>query len=87
MKFNIKLYLQTIQYSFLKSEGTPGRLSPKRFFFVLFFLYFIPSGSSASGQLVYWTTFFILITRLRRLENRFLLLEISDQEPHSFIAY
>lgn len=42
MKFNFKLYLQTIQYTFLKSEGTPGRLSPKRFFFVLFIFIFYP---------------------------------------------
>jgi hypothetical protein len=42
MKFNIKLYLQTIKYSFLKSEGTPGQLSPKRFFFVVFIFIFYP---------------------------------------------
>lgn len=41
MKFNIKLYLKTIWYSFFKAEGTPGRLTPKRFFILLaiFFLY------------------------------------------------
>ena len=41
MKFNLKLYLKTIWYSFFKAEGTPGRLTPKRFFILLaiFFLY------------------------------------------------
>jgi hypothetical protein len=35
MKFNLKLYLKTIWYSFFKAEGTPGRLTPKRFFILL----------------------------------------------------
>ncbi len=36
MKLNLKLYLKTFWYSFFKSEGTPGRLTPKRFFVLLF---------------------------------------------------
>jgi len=41
MKFNLKLYLQTFWVSFFKSEGTPGRLTPKRFFILtlIFLLY------------------------------------------------
>lgn len=31
MKSNIRLYFQHFYYSFFKSRGTPGRLSPKRF--------------------------------------------------------
>lgn len=31
MKLNIKLYFKHFYYSFFKSDGTPGRLSPKRF--------------------------------------------------------
>ncbi len=31
MKLNLKLYAQHFYYSFFKSQGTPGRLSPKRF--------------------------------------------------------
>ena len=42
MRFNLKLYLQTIHYSFFKSEGTPGRLSPKRLAFILFIFIFYP---------------------------------------------
>ena len=42
MRFNIKLYLKTIQYSLFKSEGTPGRLSPKRLAFVLFVFLIYP---------------------------------------------
>ncbi len=42
MKFNLKLYFKTIQYAFFKSEGTPGRLSPKRFFLNLFIFFFWP---------------------------------------------
>ena len=42
MRFNIKLYLKTIQYSLFKSEGTPGRLSPKRLTFVLFVFLIYP---------------------------------------------
>jgi omega-hydroxy-beta-dihydromenaquinone-9 sulfotransferase len=36
MKLNIKLYLKTLWFSFFKSEGTPGRLTPKRFLILLF---------------------------------------------------
>lgn len=41
MKLNLKLYFKTIWYSFFKSEGTPGRLTPKRFFvlLIIFLLY------------------------------------------------
>ncbi|MFW5714689.1 MAG: sulfotransferase family protein [Brevefilum sp.] len=41
MKFNLKLYLKTFWVSFFKSEGTPGRLTPKRFFILtlIFLLY------------------------------------------------
>lgn len=41
MKINLQLFLKTIWASFFKSEGTPGRLTPKRFFvlLVIFFLY------------------------------------------------
>jgi hypothetical protein len=41
MRFNIKLYLKTIYYSYFKSEGTPGRLSPKRLLIIslIFILY------------------------------------------------
>ena len=42
MRFNLKLYLKTIQYALFKSEGTPGRLSPKRLAFVLFVFLFYP---------------------------------------------
>lgn len=35
MKFNLKLYFKTIWYSFFKTKGTPGRLTPKRIFIVL----------------------------------------------------
>jgi len=43
MRFNLKLYLKTIQYAFFKTEGTPGRLSPKRFFINLFIFLFWPA--------------------------------------------
>lgn len=43
MRFNFKLYLKTIQFAFFKSEGTPGRLSPKRFFINLFIFLFWPA--------------------------------------------
>jgi hypothetical protein len=33
---NVKLFFKTLYYSFFKSEGTPGRLTPKRFFILLF---------------------------------------------------
>jgi hypothetical protein len=42
MRFNFKLYLKTIQFAFFKSEGTPARLSPKRFFINLFIFLFWP---------------------------------------------
>jgi hypothetical protein len=42
MRFNLKLYLKTIQYAFFKSEGTPARLSPKRFFINIFIFLFWP---------------------------------------------
>ncbi|MCJ7735602.1 MAG: sulfotransferase [Anaerolineales bacterium] len=42
MRFNLRLYLKTIQYAFFKAEGTPGRLSPKRFFINLFIFLFYP---------------------------------------------
>jgi hypothetical protein len=35
VKFNLKLYFKTIWYSFFKTKGTPGRLTPKRIFIVL----------------------------------------------------
>ena len=43
MRFNHKLYLKTIQYAFFKAEGTPARLSPKRFFINLFIFLFWPT--------------------------------------------
>ncbi len=43
MRFNLKLYLKTIQYAFFKSEGTPAELSPKRFFINLFIFLFWPA--------------------------------------------
>ena len=43
MRFNLKLYLNTIKFAFFKSEGTPGRLSPKRFFINLFIFLFWPA--------------------------------------------
>ena len=43
MRFNLKLYLKTIKFAFFKSEGTPGRLSPKRFFINLFIFLFLPA--------------------------------------------
>jgi len=41
MKLNLKLYLKTFWVSFFKSTGTPGRLTPKRFFILtlIFLLY------------------------------------------------
>jgi len=36
MKLNLKLYLKTFWVSFFKSENTPGRLTLKRFFILLF---------------------------------------------------
>jgi hypothetical protein len=43
MRFNFKLYLKTIQYAFFKSEGTPAKLSPKRFLINLFIFLFWPA--------------------------------------------
>lgn len=42
MRFNLQLYLKTIQYAFFKSEGTPAKLSPKRFFINLLIFLFWP---------------------------------------------
>ena len=42
MRFNLKLYLKTVEFAFFKSEGTPARLSPKRFFINLFIFLFWP---------------------------------------------
>ena len=42
MKLNLKRFLQTIWFSFFKSEGTPGRLTPKRFFVLLFIFFLYP---------------------------------------------
>ncbi|RLD90507.1 MAG: hypothetical protein DRJ13_18035 [Bacteroidetes bacterium] len=43
MRFNFKLYLKTIKFAFFKSEGTPAKLSPKRFFINLFIFLFWPA--------------------------------------------
>ena len=40
MTFNVKMYLKTLWYSFFKSQHTPGRLTPKRFF-VLSFIFLV----------------------------------------------
>jgi omega-hydroxy-beta-dihydromenaquinone-9 sulfotransferase len=42
MSFNIKLFLKTFWVSFFKSEGTPGKLTPKRFFILLFIFLVYP---------------------------------------------
>jgi hypothetical protein len=42
MRVNLKLYLKTFYFAFFKSEGTPGRLSPKRFLINLFIFIFYP---------------------------------------------
>lgn len=42
MKLNLKLYLKTMWFSLFKSEGTPGRLTPKRFFILLFIFILYP---------------------------------------------
>ena len=42
MKLNLKLYLKTFWFSFFKSEHTPGRLTPKRFFILLFIFLVYP---------------------------------------------
>jgi hypothetical protein len=36
MKLNFRLFFKTMYRSFFNSEGTPGRLTPKRFFVLLF---------------------------------------------------
>lgn len=43
MRFNLKLYFETIRFAFFKTKGTPGRLSPKRFFLNLFIFLFWPA--------------------------------------------
>jgi hypothetical protein len=42
MKFNFRLYIKTIWFSFFKSSGTPGRLTPKRFFILIFIFLLYP---------------------------------------------
>jgi len=42
MRLNLKLYLKTIWYSLFRSDGTPGRLTPKRFFILLFIFILYP---------------------------------------------
>lgn len=42
MKLNLRLFFKTIWTSFFKSEGTPGRLTPKRFFVLLFIFLIYP---------------------------------------------
>ena len=42
MKLNIRLYLKTIYYAFFRSQGTPGRLTPKRIFILVFIFLFSP---------------------------------------------
>jgi omega-hydroxy-beta-dihydromenaquinone-9 sulfotransferase len=42
MKFNFKLFLKTFYLSFFKSDGTPGRITPKRFFVLLFIFLLYP---------------------------------------------
>lgn len=42
MKLNLKLYFKTIYYSFFKSERTPGRMTPKRFFVLMFIFLLYP---------------------------------------------
>jgi hypothetical protein len=42
MKLNIRLYLKTMYYAFFKSQGTPGRLTPKRFLILVFIFMFYP---------------------------------------------
>ena len=42
MRLNLKLYLKTIWYSLFRSDGTPGRLTPKRFFIVFFIFILYP---------------------------------------------
>ena len=42
MRFNIKQYLKTVEHTFFKAEGTPGRLSPKRLLIVGLIFVFYP---------------------------------------------
>lgn len=42
MKLNLKHFLRTFWFSFFKSEGTPGRLTPKRFLILLFIFFLYP---------------------------------------------
>ena len=42
MKLNLRLYFKTIWISFFRSEGTPGRITPKRFFILLTIFLFYP---------------------------------------------
>ena len=42
MRLNLKLYFKTIWFSFFRSEGTPARLTPKRFFILLFIFILYP---------------------------------------------
>jgi hypothetical protein len=37
MKFNFRLFIRQIRYSFTKTRGTPARLTPRRFAILLFF--------------------------------------------------
>jgi len=45
MKLNLRLYIKTLYYAFFKSQGTPGQLSPKRFFILVFIFLFYPLWS------------------------------------------
>lgn len=42
MKLNFRLFFKTMYRSFFDSDGTPGRLTPKRFFILLFIFLFYP---------------------------------------------
>jgi len=42
MRLNFKLFFKTIWFSFNKSDGTPGRITPKRFFVLLFIFLMYP---------------------------------------------
>jgi hypothetical protein len=42
MTLNLKLYIKSIYYAFFKSKGTPGRLTLKRFFILVFIFLFYP---------------------------------------------
>ena len=42
MKLNLKLYLKSLWVSLFKSKGTPGKLTPKRFFIVTFIYLLYP---------------------------------------------